>query len=57
MDQNTGLKEKYENESTKTFGATFGGPILKDKLFFFASAEYKKTSIPPLTMLAHLVIS
>lgn len=44
--QNTGLKEKYQNESTKTFGATFGGPILKDKLFFFASAEYKKNIYP-----------
>lgn len=44
--QNTGLKEKYQNESTKTFGVTFGGPIVKDKLFFFASAEYKKNTYP-----------
>ena len=38
--------DKLSQRSTKTYGATFGGPIVKDKLFFFASAEYKKTEAP-----------
>lgn len=30
----------------KNFGASFGGPIVKDKLFFFVNAEFKKTTAP-----------
>lgn len=30
-------------ESTNTYGMTFGGPIVKDKLFFFVNAEYEKS--------------
>lgn len=40
------VEDKLSQRSTKTYGATFGGPIIKDKLFFFASAEYKKTESP-----------
>ncbi len=30
----------------QTFGLTFGGPIVKDKLFFFISGELEKTTKP-----------
>ncbi len=39
-------KDKMTKQYDETFGATFGGPIIKDKLFFFTSAEYKKNSYP-----------
>ena len=33
-------------DAKKTFGATIGGPIIKDKLFFFLSYEESKTLAP-----------
>lgn len=44
--QQYGKKQKLTDESTKTLGFTVGGPIIKDKLFFFGSVEYKKDSYP-----------
>ena len=40
------VKDKMTKQYDETFGATLGGPIIKDKLFFFTSAEYKKNSYP-----------
>ena len=40
------VKEPLTKQYDETFGATLGGPIIKDKLFFFASLDYKKESYP-----------
>ncbi len=34
------------DSKSQTYGVTFGGPIIKDKLFFFVSGEYEKTTRP-----------
>ena len=39
-------REKLEQQSSRIHGVTFGGPIVKDKLFFFVSGEYNINSSP-----------
>lgn len=46
-DQNyAGLKTPVNNFSLKGYGFTLGGPIIKNKLFFFASGELERRSDP-----------
>ncbi len=39
-------RTKYDSQNTQTYGFTIGAPIVKNKLFVFASAEYYKKSYP-----------
>ncbi len=39
-------RSKYEKQYSQTYGFTIGAPIVKDKLFIFASAEYFAKSRP-----------
>ncbi len=36
----------------KTYGASVGGPIIKNKLFFFINAEHETRSVPGITFVA-----
>ena len=41
----TGVRRPFQN---RTFGATLGGPILRNKLFFFLTYdEFRRTQLPP----------
>ena len=39
-------RKKYDKQNTQTYGFTIGTPIVKNKLFLFASAEYYRKSYP-----------
>ena len=39
-------RTKYDTQSTQTYGFTIGAPIVKNKLFIFASGEYYGKSYP-----------
>ncbi|MBQ8837985.1 MAG: TonB-dependent receptor [Bacteroidales bacterium] len=39
-------RERYASQNTQTYGFTVGAPIIKNKLFIFAGAEYNRDSSP-----------
>ena len=42
----TGYAPKYQKQQEYQWGITFGGPIIKDKLFFFVNYEDANKKIP-----------
>jgi hypothetical protein len=52
LDQRTEARNYFDTTSAKPFeqhlfpGATLGGPIVKNKLFFFSSYEYRRLNTP-----------
>ena len=45
-DETDGVSIEVADFSEDTYGFTFGGPIIKDKLFFFANYEKFETEVP-----------
>lgn len=51
-DEVNDVKISNAKRSTKVFGASVGGPIIKNKLFFFVNAEKEKRKLPGQTSIA-----
>lgn len=49
------LSPEFDEFKERYFGLRLGGPIIKDELFFFVSAEYKRESAPISTTLGNKV--
>lgn len=47
-----GRRIENANRSTQIYGASIGGPIIKNKLFFFLNGETEKRTLPGQTWLA-----
>jgi hypothetical protein len=45
-DDETADRTKLPEFSSQTYGVRLGGPIIKDKLFFFANVEFQKDETP-----------
>jgi hypothetical protein len=41
-----GTKYEWDETSKQTYGISLGGPIIKNKLFFFVNGEYEKSNKP-----------
>lgn len=46
IDDSSLKREKLSDFSAKTYGVRLGGPIIKDKLFFFVNAELQREETP-----------
>ena len=44
--RNISERTKLQDQTARTHGVTFGGPIVKNKLFFFVSGEYNINTSP-----------
>ncbi|WP_158557066.1 TonB-dependent receptor [Mucilaginibacter conchicola] len=48
---NTDISSQIVNSNNKIYGMTLGGPIIKNKLFFFVNGEYEKGAKPGITFI------
>jgi hypothetical protein len=52
---NPDIRDEPAKLDYHNFGATLGGPVIKDKLFFFGSAEWRKIERAPSSLTANTI--